>query len=132
MTTAELIEKLERADGPSRELDEAIYELMGGCNHKRTKYYAVQSDTGVTCLDCGKDTYGAKYAPSYTASIDAAMTLVPEGFRWALGCNGIDSGHPVGTASVFSPEGAMFKGSGATPAIALCIAALKAKEADNG
>lgn len=75
MTTAELIEKLERADGPSRELDEAIYELMGGCNHKRTKYYAVQSDTGFTCLDCGKDTYGAKYAPNYTASIDAAMTL---------------------------------------------------------
>ena len=128
MTTAELIEKLERADGPSRELDEAIYELMGGCNHKRTKYYAVQSDTGFTCLDCGKDTYGAKYAPSYTASIDAAMTLVPEGWSYTVAWL-----HRNGRATV-----AMFhaklneqRAESQTPAIALCIAALKAKEADN-
>lgn len=121
----DLIERLERADGPSRELDWAIHALIMPKHHRMHPYLV-----GVF-IDDGQ--LGKVYScPRYTASIDAAITLVPEGFRWALGYNGIDSGHPVGTASVFSPAGAMFKGSGATPALALCVAALRAKEADNG
>lgn len=91
-----LIEALERAEGPSRELDRAIW-------------YALQDEM----------TGDPSKSPAFTASIDAALTLVPEGFSWAVGSDG--------GASVFGPGGHMFKGLAATPAIALVIAALRAK-----
>lgn len=87
-TSAELIDLASRVEGltgPDRELEEVVYAALGNCNHKRTQRYVCQSDSGFTCLDCGKDTYGADRAPRYTASLDAAMSLVPEGWEWAAG-----------------------------------------------
>jgi hypothetical protein len=52
--------------------------------------------------------------PAYTASIDAALTLVPEGAGFAL----------MGRAAKVGRE----TSKGATTAIALCIAALKARK----
>ncbi len=72
----------------------------------------------------------ADCAPHYTTSIDAALTLVPERAVWALSCNDEYPGLFRGTvmprlsddnasdATVHAP----------TPALALCIAALKARE----
>lgn len=57
----DLINRLERADGPDRELDWAIHIRNG-------------------LLGVGM--YGDH--PHYTASIDAALMLVPEGWKWAV------------------------------------------------
>lgn len=90
---ADLIARLEKLSGPDRELDALIWLRIPKI---------VTNDP----------------VPAYTASIDAALTLVEEGSTWdlcfdefMLACVG-----PGDTAS-----------RGATPAIALCIAALKAR-----
>ena len=69
--------------------------------------------------------------PRYTSSIDAAMTLVPEGHKyWNLG------GSPTRGIAGAGLYGAViddqFYGEAQTPALALCAAALLAREASNG
>ena len=62
----------------------------------------------------------------YTTSLDAAMTLVPEGLLWAVERN------PVSVqwwGSVYDAMEDLTNSVAATPALALCIAALKAREA---
>lgn len=64
----------------------------------------------------------AKYR--FTASLDAAMTLVPEGFRRAeYGTYENARGH----WHELSMSNGEFSASAATPALALCAAALKAR-----
>lgn len=58
MTDA-LIARLESADGPSRELDAEIAKAVGA--------FSMNGAINIS--------------PRYTASIDAALTLVPEGWR---------------------------------------------------
>ena len=101
MTRADLIAALEKAEGPSRELDAEIRKHVPG-----------------------------DYLPAFTASLDAALTLVPEGLAWR-----VEPATPGYTdwgkyrAGVTTWEKPYDLPSyGATPAIALCIAALKARE----
>ena len=108
-----LIARLEATEGPSRELDCEIHEALG---HE-------------VILGAGKhpmNRTGGGRVPKYTASLDAAVSLVPEGWEvvleWyrsegmaRLSRNGLD-------ADSLS--------AGKTPALALCIAALKAREAE--
>lgn len=70
-------------EGSSRdhELDRCIHEASGFCTHRKSTRYVCQSDSGFTCDDCGVDLYGNREWPPYTASIDAALTLVPEGWH---------------------------------------------------
>jgi len=106
MTHDELIAALEAAEGPSRRLDELIDCEVNWC--------APMPDSAEP--------------PHYTASIDAALTLVPGGFQaFCLTVTeapenprhkcGVVIAHPFSRDSF-----------GATPAIALCIAALKARK----
>ncbi len=66
--------------------------------------------------------------PRYTTSLDAAVTLVPEGWIWQGGERYEDE-KVGGWARVF-PRGAMNRGTGnrdaKTSALALCAAALRA------
>lgn len=104
-----LIEQLESAAEGSRALDAQIASQHGGFG------------------GMGYETWDAIEAdcPHYTTSLDAALTLVPEGREWSVTylwdgrCGGTCDGHH-----------ADFKG--ATPALALCIAALKARQAMEG
>ena len=61
--------------------------------------------------------------PKYTTSLDAAVTLVPEGWFWQATRKFIFEG------VVWSPEreGAFYGHVQTGPALALCIAALKAR-----
>ena len=109
-----LIADLEAATGPSRELDEAIYRYW--------RKVTPAPRPGVMW------TTDLEYAPTYTASLDAALTLVPEGWRvnWAgqtgelhwffdlIECNG-----PGQTRRAWHQ----------CYSIALCIAALRARRA---
>lgn len=129
MTLIEMAERVERASWADREIDKAIWAALGNCNHERTKYYCIEdgndTDSGFTCLDCGKDIYGANMAPAFTASIDAAATLVLEGWRWGVTTTGFKPG-----ASIVSPRGTFAGGGGAyaaTPALALVAASLRAR-----
>lgn len=101
--TDELIERLEKATGPDRELDIAICAALGK-----------------TRLDPGFQT-----APAYTDSLDAALTLVPEGLGWII------SRHDNGGAYWAEVGDEPWQYTGATPAIALCIPALKARSAQS-
>ena len=98
----ELIARIEAASGGSRELDWEIHLRDG--------------------LD-GVGAYGAH--PYYTSSIDAALTLVPDGFDWTLG-------HTNGGLTIHAEVGGRgdeYLRFGATPALALCAAALRARAA---
>lgn len=109
----EVIKKLEAAPGPDRTLDEEIWRSHGGSPYS--------------------------YTPTYTASIDAAIRLVPSGWDWQVYSNAEDSpgnGFFIGPFALCEDlkhdarRGA--GGGGATPALALCVAALKSKRVASG
>lgn len=146
MTTAELIERLERAEAPSRELDAEIAALVH-VDADGLDFEAFPEPSGKVTIYFPSKVKQAYAAHRYTASIDAALTLVPEGWRIAgfaeyghgmkwkgrIYCALVpsDLSHLPRTYAAHSAAAVRFDHP-ATPAIALCIAALKAKEADNG
>jgi hypothetical protein len=71
----ELADRVERLTGPDREVDAAIMRLFTN---------SVESYDG----DFWYGPHGTigEPVPAYTASIDAALTLVPEGWAWMAGC----------------------------------------------
>jgi hypothetical protein len=100
----ELIARLEKAAYPDHEIDVAIHSALGVPTRQ------------------------------FTASIDAALTLVPEGCVWTVmtdyelpGRAHINYSIPIADERLRPP--ANFNADAATPAIALCIAALKARNA---
>ena len=96
-----LIARLEAATEGSRELDGEIYSAMSG---KAT---------------------GLNNADDYTTSIDAALTLVPEGYDWDVGR--LNGRYIADVSRKVSEEGWLNQHArGPSSALALCIAALKA------
>lgn len=132
MTLNELIERLEKLEGPDREVDvEILTSFLGYRDVMSDGTYFARDNYGYWTLEGDENN---RRLPSPTASLDEALTLVPDGYRW--GC----SQRQEGTA----PLPQKFHGwvmpinscladdecegrSDATPAIALCIAALKAR-----
>jgi len=135
MQRGELIAALEAADGPSRELDAQIAMLvLPGKDWLPSPPY----EPGVWANPNGSATSCVRY----TASVDAALTLVPEGWHvsnlgehydWPLRKNG------PWWCSIYKPLPRMNDGGSGgcgdpfatcqhahSAAIALCIAALKA------
>lgn len=124
-----LIARLEAASEGSRELDIEIAALSG---------YEHMWDTA------GDDAFVAKVkepgdtrprvcdlCPRYTRSLDAALTLLPEGCGWACDTRpGETSGHrtlPRAWVSRFD-DGHCFPDIAATIELALCIACLRARQ----
>jgi hypothetical protein len=115
---------IERAEGPSRELDAEILASLG--THVLEKR---ERDKKKWWYKVG----GRQYErirpgiPRYTSSIDAALTLVPEGWHWMAAT--AEGDFIRGTASVRDRDGGpSFTSAAATPALAICAAALRAKE----
>lgn len=129
----DLIERLEKATGPDRELDVLIYFYDPTATEpikveKTVEYYGSFSRTA---WKCGRGGEWDDCILHFTSSIDAAMTLVPNGWHLHV-LNQIDwpgEGWNVNLWGPPVPEGQrQFKKAYAkTPAIALCIAALKAR-----
>lgn len=108
--TADLITRLESADGPDRELDADIHESIGN----------------IVDRGCPITWHYEDETPRYTASIDAALTLVPEG--WHMSVNTTVGALLQGSAAVRDRDGGpSFASAAATPALALAAAALKAR-----
>lgn len=124
----DIIERLEAVTCDVDTLDEAIATFIG-LKHRSRRDSRGRSKGREWFLDShsGIETWGR--CPPYTTSIDAALTLVPEGWQWNID-NGIhceDAAHAwLGNNS---PQEIVpgTSGDAATPALALCIAALKAR-----
>lgn len=108
----ELIARIESATGPDRELDCRIW-----C--------AVERQNFDVCRQVVPN-FGEWLAPSYTASIDAALSLVPDGHQWSLSECAMPDRYYAGLGSR-KASGRSFVAQAATPALALCAAALKAR-----
>ncbi len=124
MTLSERIEKL---DGPCREIDQLIAKARGWEPSVLTKIHQRPIETSQWF-------YGNKFMgglPCFTASVDAAMGLVPEGMAWTL--DGGDTsclcsaeiGKVPARGRLLNPE---WVGEGTTPALAICAAAVRAME----
>lgn len=118
MSYQDLIARLEKATGPDRELDADICLEVGPYQsdiwerNPRHRHLLQTKDAKLNDW---------VPFPNYTASLDAALTLVPEG-------------QSAQTTRYANHEGGAWVGDedfvrAATPAIALCIAALKARQA---
>ena len=120
----DLIERIEAASGPDRGTDLAIAE------------FAFDQRIPPPCYGGRPTNYDprmwlARHGWSPTASIDAALTLVPEGFEWSLE---YQAGHHVSSdvecmiaiAKLGDPC-RDWESTSYTPALALSAAALKAR-----
>lgn len=105
----ELVKRCEEADGADRELDrDIIHALWDGPDRDSFMHHA------------------GKSPPPFSASIDAALTLVPPKSEWiveAYNSNGVKADHVRASAWV---QGAA-RCFAATPALAVCAAALRAR-----
>lgn len=106
----ELAARCEAAEGPDRELEHAIADAVIGPV---------------------KPPYRRGFCFSYTASVDAAMMLVPEGWHlFSLGETRFMLGGPwLAQLDDWQEIPARHHATAATPALALCAAALKARSA---
>lgn len=115
--TEKLSERVEQLEGPDREIDRAIKQAFD---------HDWDYSTDWNYWDALKrETVSRPVAKPYTASLDAAMSLVPEGYSWILYSDGSCEVGPTPIAG--SMMDAEFTADAATPAIALCAATLKAR-----
>lgn len=96
-TLLALADRVEAMDGPDRAVDAEIAQAIGMCLHPNQTRNGAQSDWGYDCDDCGANSWGSRSRdgfnrrlsdpnPRFTSSLDAAMTLCPDGFCvWAMG-----------------------------------------------
>ena len=133
MTLTQLIEALERATGLSRELDAHVYatihggyiENSGAPEHRNCIWW---KDRGIEpALITGfpnmtrKLLCYAEQSPPYSSSLDAALTLVPEGWEWELTWH-----TDIATAKLGDPL-LYLEGESRSPALSIVIASLKAR-----
>lgn len=143
-----LIEKLQAAPGPDREIDLAIAVLLQpegdiakvirfrrGFDGKEGMAWDLHS--GAVCFEKytadGRCTFNGGYPLArYTESIDAALTLRPPGSWWIAGEGQTRPDEPLCGARILKGGAEdMILGEGehpTSPAIAMCIAALRARE----
>lgn len=133
MTLVELAERVEAAEGPDRELDreiarEQVYWILHGMGEEKAAEIA-DAMAGAR-LDADLD--------AYTASLDAALTLVPEGWPvfHLFNCHlGPDRWIWEADLAPQRSYANILRGQAATPALALCAASLRARaslEASDG
>lgn len=118
-----LAERVEQATGPDRQLDYAIGAITG--------VNKVPADLWPVMMAGSKSDL---MVPIYTASLDAAMTLVPEDGFWELNAHScakvtVDVRYGSGADWWFEQE--TFEANAATHALALTAAALRARAAQH-
>ena len=132
----DLAQRVEWAEGASRELDAEIAVALRLVPFFNPGIYAVPLEyapdeprgpghIGVWAIpgDGTRRLCHSRPAPHYTASLDAALTLLPAGWFWCVNSNGI------GWAMRYDFE---VIGKASTPALALCAAAIRARAMENG
>ena len=118
MTRAELLalaERVERAEWADLDLDRAVVEAIGW--RFPNEGFATTPDGRVVLRS---------HVPRYTSSLDAAASLVPDGWDWERYRS------PTGMAMMVFRDGIGCHGHAATPALALTAAALRALAQEAG
>ena len=119
MTYEELAERCEQATGPDRELDCLIVETFGWKRIAKGRLFFRE-----IWWERGNDRLWLPQIPKLTVSLDAAMTLVPEGWeRFDVDATAPELGIDW---TLHGPMKDEAKGTADTPALALCAAALRA------
>ena len=132
MTLPDIIARLEKATTGDRELDSRIHLVAIGIPGFESSWrHSVFSENIDKWCKHGEINQVAKNhgIPEYSSSIDAALALLPGESFWMIG-SGL---HKLASASrrAAQPWARIGDGPdtpGATSAIAICIAALKARE----
>jgi hypothetical protein len=106
-----LAERCEKADGPDRDLDYLIADAIG--------HGQLRADTLYAWGKAGSTNEPIAALP-YTASINSAISVVPEGYDWAVF-------RTNGGLTVHAWCGSREDMFGDNPALALCAAALRAR-----
>jgi hypothetical protein len=136
--TTPLITRLEEAAEGSRELDCRVaawlmtlsgpveFHVVGPPTYEHERYF---------CAPAGMDWIGydlLNSAPAYTRSLDAALALasrvLPGLYMWNVEYDDEPTGTPASARVYAKTDG---RGYAATPAIAMCIAILKATRASH-
>ena len=119
----ELIERLEQAEEGSRELDAEIWQLIGLTEAEDEHCRMWCRQDGRT--DLTREMFIEAWAPKFSRSLDAALTLLGKGYGAVeiiiheSGEATVRVGHPYTSAD------------GKTAPLALCAAALRAREASS-
>lgn len=127
-----LAEMVEGLTGPDREVGCLIFQAIGAPVPFQfaSKLVALSFDEVEQCYFAPIGDMRVRYEPpAYTASIDVAMTLVPEGLSFEVRSSGTGD---KGQATIWNPLKAVgqqeWRVTGCkTPALALCAAALRAR-----
>lgn len=132
--TEKLSERVERLEGPDREIDVLICAKTGGVFHESisdqdaaqiaAKYSYTPDGEFEEVETSGADQWGV---PHYTASLDAAMSLVPEGCSWNLSVGRVAIVQVTDCTGGPTVVPLDFDATAKTSAIALCAAALKSR-----
>lgn len=125
-----LAERVESAAVPDQELDAEIERILP-CSPEFSranpgKKMSQWNESAFRFYRIGDE--GHEYhSPRYTASLDIAMTLIPEGRDWFI--TSVREKTGLYQAAVFKPAGPMCDHSVSckSPALALCTAALRAR-----
>jgi len=138
MSERDLIERISAATGPDRALDAEIAAFVKQCSRNAPAWVrnwqglwapAPKVNSGAVALwhDSGELSVWWN-APEFTASIDAALTLVPEGLNWLIGRGRARPDEPLYGVQLLDGERVVAGAeNNATPALAICAAALKAR-----
>ncbi len=117
-----LAERCEQAKGPDRDIDCWIENTLGLAKFERDPR-----------VGFGDADYNRIEPKPFTASLDAAMSLVPKGLRWCVDTCGGDKVYSfVEDIYDFSAETDCHKANALSPALALCAAALRARAYNGG
>ena len=115
-----LAERVEKLEGPDAKVNADILRALGWTEHG----FVAFTPSG----------HKAMVIPDYLGSIDAAMLLVPEGWEWQA--DTLTMGAERDKHAWFRlhrPDyGEQFEAEAATPALALCAAALRAIASQEG
>ena len=134
MTREELIAALEEATEGSRQLDVDIFRFIG-LTEVQERHCRQWCRMDGRRTDLTREHYLIAWAPDFTTSLDAALSRVPKGWHLSsLHQRDPSVTHDVNSAKL-SPDNTNDKGwehgtiteQGASLALALCIAALKAR-----
>lgn len=125
----DLIARLERATEGSRELDAEVWrEVSLPTEYFGSKIERVTYSNGDVVIDTedGFRHFDTHDIPRFTLSLDAALSLVPGG-KWQWQIRQDPSSYRAGIVGGKIPDMVIHRGQAPTPALALCIAALRAR-----
>ncbi len=123
-TLLALAERCEQAAESDRELDVAIARALDWKPLYRDDYSKWWPPAAVADAREKKRSILHHPLPAFTASLDAAIALVPEGWTW-----GKFFGGSAECVSISGPSILFERGLNDKPALAICAAALRARAA---